>query len=91
MSGVASPDGKFVYMSLGRGKGIAIIDTATNEHVGSFEVGDRPWGIAMTPDGKTIFTANGPSNDVSFFDTESRTVKARVKVGEGPWNVVFKP
>src|SRR5258706_328506 len=70
MSGVASPDGKLVYMSLGRGKGIAIIDTATNEHVGSFEVGDRPWGIAMTPDGKMIFTANGPSNDVSFFDTD---------------------
>ena len=32
------------------------------------DVGDRPWGIAVSSDGKKIYTANGPSADVSVID-----------------------
>jgi YVTN family beta-propeller protein len=81
MGGAISSDGKFLYMTTGRGKTVAIIDTATNTRVGSVEVGPRPWGVAISQDDKTVFTANGPSNDVSFVDVQSRSVKARVKVG----------
>jgi len=91
MGGVASRDGKFVYMTTGRGKTVAIIDAALNRHVGSIEAGERPWGIAISPDGKWLFTANGPSHDVSIIDVERRVVKARVKVGEGPWGALFVP
>ena len=48
------------------------------------EVGERPWGLAVSPDGPTVFTANGPSQDVSFVDVATRTVFARVKAGTGP-------
>ena len=68
-----------------------VIDTKTNQPLGSIEAGERPWGITVTPDGKTVFTANGPSNDVSIIDVESRTVKSKVKVGDRPWGVVFVP
>ena len=34
----------------------------------SFEVGQRPWGIALMPGGEMAYTANGPSNDVSLVD-----------------------
>ena len=78
-------------MTTGRGKTVAIIDTATNTRVGSVEVGTRPWGVAISKDDKTLFTANGPSNDVSFVDVQSRAVKARVKVGDGPWGALFVP
>ena len=91
MGGVASHDGKFVYMSTGRGKTVAIIDVEQNRHVGSIEAGDRPWGIAISTDDKWLFTANGPSHDVSIIDVSRRTVKARVKAGEGPWGALFLP
>jgi YVTN family beta-propeller protein len=91
MGGVASHDGKFVYMSTGRGKTVAIIDVEQNRHVGSIEAGDRPWGIAISTDDKWLFTANGPSHDVSIIDVSRRAVKARVKAGEGPWGALFLP
>jgi YVTN family beta-propeller protein len=91
MGVVASPDGRYVFVTTGRGKGVVIIDTATDTPVGSIEAGERPWGIAVSPDGATVFTANGPSNDVSFIDVATRRVTAKVKVGDRPWGVAFVP
>ncbi len=89
MEAVASGDGKFVFVSTGRGKRLVVIDTATNQPTASIEVGDRPWGLAVSPDGTRAYTANGPSNDVSIVDVATRSVKARIKVGEGPWGVAL--
>ena len=91
MGVVAAPDGKHIFVTTGRGKGVVIIETATNKPIASVEVGERPWGIAVSDDGNTVFTANGPSNDVSIVDVASRTVKAKVTVGDRPWGVVFIP
>ena len=91
MGVVASPDGKHIFVTTGRGKNVVIIETATNKPIASIEVGERPWGIAVSADGNTVFTANGPSNDVSIVDVASRTVKAKVTVGDRPWGVVFVP
>ncbi len=87
MAAIPSPDGKFVYISTGRGKTIVFIDTATDKVVGSVEVGTRPWGIAVTGDGKTLYSANGPSNDVSVVDVATRKVTKTIPVGAGPWGV----
>ena len=54
----------------------------------TFEVGQRPWGIALSPDEKLLFTANGPSNDVSIVDLNTKSVIKKVKVGDRPWGVV---
>ena len=59
--------------------------------IGAVEVGERPWGLAVSPDGATVVTANGPSNDVSFVDVAARTVIAKVKVGDRPWGVGYVP
>jgi YVTN family beta-propeller protein len=91
MGVIASGDGRYVFVSTGRGKSVVTIDTATNTAIGVVEVGERPWGIAASADGRTVFTANGPSNDVSFVDVASGTVTARVPVGERPWGVAFVP
>lgn len=82
-----SPDGRFVFVTTGRGRMLVILDAVTNKEVGAVDVGDRPWGLAVAPDGRTVFTANGPSNDVSFVDVERRTVTARVATGDRPWGV----
>ena len=88
---VASPDGRYVYVTTGRGRTVVTIDTRTNEPTGSIEVGARPWGIAVSADGRTIYTANGPSNEVAIVDVARHAVTARVAVGEGPWGLVLVP
>lgn len=89
MGVVAAPDGKHVFVTTGRGRTVAKVDTTTDRVVGSVEVGDRPWGVAISPDGRTLVTANGPSNDVSIVDALGLTVVARVPVGDRPWGVAF--
>jgi len=82
-----SLDAKKLYVTTGKGKKVFVIDTATNQILTSFEVGQRPWGIALSPDGKTLFTANGPSQDVSIIDTATNTVTKKVKATGGPWGI----
>ena len=77
-------DGKHLYVSTGRSKMVLILDTTTNEVVGSIEAGPRPWGIALSSDGKALYTANGPSNDISVIDVEGQQVTKKIPVGTGP-------
>jgi YVTN family beta-propeller protein len=51
MGTAVSPDGALLFTTTGRGKHVLFIDTKTNAQVGDVEVGDRPWGIAVSPDG----------------------------------------
>ena len=88
MGQVVSPDGSRLYVSLGRAKGIAVIDTAGQTVASTIkDVGARPWGIGVSPDGKKLYTANGSSGDVSVVDVASGTVEARIKVGGSPWGI----
>jgi len=57
MSILISKDGKTAYVSTGRGKKGFMIDTATDKVTASVEVGDRPWGIALSPDNKFLYTS----------------------------------
>jgi len=88
MGMVMSADSTKLYVSTGRGKMVFVIDTATNQPVTSFEVGQRPWGVALSPDGKTLYSANGPSNDVSVVDLSTNTVMKKIPVSTGPWGVI---
>jgi YVTN family beta-propeller protein len=78
--GVAvSPDGSRAYVGTGRGKTLAVIDTAKDEVVAVVpDVGERVWGVGVTPDGKFVYTANGPSNDVTVID--AKTLKGMTKI-----------
>ncbi|MGC4094469.1 MAG: beta-propeller fold lactonase family protein [Polyangiaceae bacterium] len=92
MGTVLSPDGKWLYVSTGRGGSVAIVDVAARRVSGLIsDVGARPWGIAVSADGKRLFTANGPSNDVSIIDVAARKVERRVAVGGSPWGLVITP
>ena len=89
MGVVAAPDGKFVYSTTGRSRMVLVVDTSSNQVVGSVEAGPRPWGVAITGDGKTLYTANGPSNDVSVIDIAGRRVAKKIPAGRGPWGVAL--
>ncbi len=76
-----------LFVSTGRGRGLAFVDLATHLQRLVAAVGARPWGVGVTKDGHRVFTANGPSNDVSVLDAESGRVLDRVRVGRSPWGV----
>jgi YVTN family beta-propeller protein len=88
MSVILSSDAKTAYVSSGRGRRVFVVDTNRNMVTASFEVGDRPWGLALSPDEKMLYTANGPSNDVSLVDLSSQNVIKKIKVGASPWGVL---
>jgi len=77
-----------IYVTTGRGKKLLVMDLPSGNVAASFEVGDRPWGVALSPDEKLLFTANGPSNDVSVIDVAARTIVKKIKVGDKPWGVI---
>jgi YVTN family beta-propeller protein len=83
-----SPDGRQIFVSLGRAKSVAVIDVASRTFVRSIEdVGTRPWGIGVSPDGSKVYTANGPSGDVSVVDVASGKTENRFAVGGSPWGI----
>jgi len=88
MKVILSADATRAYVSAGRGKRVFIVDTNTNTVTTSFEVGERPWGLALSPDGRLLYTANGPSNDVSVVDLSTNKVIKKIKVGASPWGVL---
>jgi DNA-binding beta-propeller fold protein YncE len=64
MKVILTPDGSTAYVSTDEESRFLSSIPATDKVTGSFEVGQRPWGIALSPDGKFLYSANGPSNDV---------------------------
>jgi YVTN family beta-propeller protein len=85
-----SPDGRELFVSLGRAKSIAVIGTSTRTVTRTIDdVGIRPWGIALTSDGRTLYSANGPSGDVSVVDVAIGKTTSRIAVGGSPWGVII--
>jgi YVTN family beta-propeller protein len=88
--GIASPDGRRLYVTTGRYGALLEVDADSGRIVRAIEgVGQRPWGLALSRDGTKAYTANGPSGDVSVIDLKSGHVEARIAVGGSPWGVVL--
>jgi YVTN family beta-propeller protein len=90
--GIASSDGRRLYVTTGRYGALLEIDADTGQVVRSIDkVGQRPWGVALSPDGSKAYTANGPSGDVAVIDLKSGQVERRIAVGGSPWGIVAAP
>jgi len=89
MGSAISPDGKFVYITTGRGATLEVIATASDSVVATIPDPKRPWGVAVTSDGSKIYTANGPSNDVAIIDAATNKVVKTVPAGDSPWGVAI--
>ena len=87
--GIASADGRTLYVTTGRFGALLEVDAQSGKIVRSIEqVGQRPWGVALSADGSKAYTANGPSGDVSVIDLQSGRVEKRIEVGGSPWGIV---
>jgi YVTN family beta-propeller protein len=89
MGVTVAPDGRAVYDTTGRGRGLVVLDPASGHIERTLDdVGPRPWGVGVTPDGAKVYTANGPSGDVSVIDARTLRIVKRIPVGRSPWGVV---
>ncbi|MBS1531541.1 MAG: gliding motility-associated C-terminal domain-containing protein [Bacteroidetes bacterium] len=54
----------------------------------TINVGQRPWGVALSPDYLKAYVTNSVSGTVSVISTSSNTVTATIPVGSSPEGVV---
>ena len=88
MGSAIAPDDSKVYISTGRGGAIAVLDTRSDQFVGTVKVGSRPWGMSLGGDGKHLWIAGGPpGNDVFVVDLATTRVVKTIPVGKAPWGV----
>jgi YVTN family beta-propeller protein len=73
------------------GTTVSVIDTATNKVSATVNVGESPYGVAVTSNGKKVYVTNMDSGDVSVIDTAKNKVIATVPVGYDPTGIAVTP
>jgi YVTN family beta-propeller protein len=86
--GLATPDGKSVYVANSGANNVFAINTATGGAT-IINVGSKPTGVAVTPDGKTVYVANFMDNTVSVISNNA--VIQTIKVDNDPYGVAVSP
>lgn len=86
-----SPDGKTVWVALGRANHVAEVDRASRQVRNTILVGKRAWGLAAHPDGKTLYVTNGLSDDMTLVDTAAGKAVRSVAAGRVPHSVLVQP
>lgn len=86
-----SPDGKTMWVGLGKANHVAEVEVATRAVRKNILVGKRAWGLTMHPDGKMLYVANGMSDDMTLIDTAAGKAVRTVAVGRVPHSVLVRP
>jgi YVTN family beta-propeller protein len=80
------------YITNNGGNTVSVIDTATNTVSATIQVGNRPYGVAVTPDGGKVYVANNEFfGSVSVIDTATDAVVGTITVGSLPIGVAVTP
>jgi len=82
-----SNDGNLAYITLGRSKHVAVVNTNNYEVIDYILAGSRVWGAAITKDDKILIVTNGQSDDISIIDTDKRASIKSIAVGITPHTV----
>lgn len=86
-----SPDGKTMWVGLGKANHVAEVDVATRAVGRQVLVGKRAWGLTLHPDGKMLYVTNGLSDDMTLVDTAGAKAVKTVAVGRVPHSVLVAP
>jgi YVTN family beta-propeller protein len=87
-----SPDGREVWIGVRAGDKVAVISTATDEIVTTFESGGKgPSRVKFSPDGKEVWVANTTSNQMAVFDSHDHKMLATLPMPNGPSGMIFAP
>jgi YVTN family beta-propeller protein len=87
-----SADGSEVWVGLPADNKIAVISTAKDEIVETFDSGGaQPQRIRFTPDGKDVWVSHVSGDTLTVIDAQTRKTVANVSVGKRPQGIVFSP
>ncbi|MCU1725239.1 YncE family protein [Pseudomonas sp. 5P_5.1_Bac1] len=93
MDWVASSDDKQVYVSLPTAGKVALIDTATFQHVEDLPAGQQPVRVALQPDQRLLWVGNNAGDEahsgVSVIDTQKRALLKFIPTGKGHHEIAF--
>lgn len=84
--GVATQDGKYLYLSHRLGA-VSKIHVETGREEKWFSVGDAPFGLLLSEDDKELFVADQKSGEVIVVGTLDHAVKEKIKVGSLPYRM----
>jgi YVTN family beta-propeller protein len=83
-----SPDGKSMWVGLGKANHVAEVDVASRAVKNQVLVGKRAWGLAFGGDGKTLYVTNGMSDDMTLVDATTAKAIRTVPAGRVPHTVL---
>ncbi|WP_171050039.1 protein kinase domain-containing protein [Nocardia cyriacigeorgica] len=85
------PVNRMAYVTGGIGEPVSVIDTGTNEVVGTIAAGPDPGGLAIDPGRGMLYVTDGEQRTVALIDTGTRTAVATIPVGYDPQSVIIDP
>jgi len=87
-----SPNGREVWVGMPQDNKIAVISTAKDQVVATFNSGGKqPQRIRFTPNGKDVWVSHVAADTLTVIDAKTRKVVANVSVGKRPQGIVFSP
>lgn len=86
---LASPDGRYVFVSDYPSAAVVRIDVARPERQRLLLVQHGPMGMATSPDGRTLWACNHDAGTITIIDVVSMTALRDFATGKGPENAVL--
>ncbi|MFI8219998.1 YncE family protein [Streptomyces sp. NPDC085932] len=82
----------YIYVTNAGSHSVSVINPDTDTVIKTIDnVGEEPYGVAVSPDGSRVWVTNRDSNTVSVIDASTNTVIKTIKVGESPEGVAVSP
>jgi YVTN family beta-propeller protein len=86
---LASPDGKYLYITMGRGVGI--LDLTSGKLLRTIRTAAAPAGLTLSLDGSKILISDGTAGTVSILNARSGQVERVVPVSGKPAGIAYAP
>jgi YVTN family beta-propeller protein len=81
-----TPEGNYVYVAESRDNSVSVIRTSDNSVTATVEVGDWPWGLAVSPEGDYVYVSNIADDTVSVIRTADNLTTEVLAVGVDPYS-----
>lgn len=89
--GVATPDGRRVYVANYNDNTVSLIDAKNNIEVGRFRTGYKPSKIVVHPSLKYVYVSNEGSNYITVIDVLLSKILFNIQVKDGPTYMGIDP
>jgi DNA-binding beta-propeller fold protein YncE len=84
-----SPDGRFLYVSLDQGGGVAKVDIKERRVVKRVATGREPRSMTMAPDGLSVYVVHWGGGTASKIRTRDMKVLQTVQTGYHPIGITY--